>query len=405
LNLFSPPSADRYSDFEFILLHVLGGENRPDRLLRIGVRPLIIDRYLIREISKPLTAICAFLVVIFASYRAAQYLAQAVAGLIAGKIVLYLVLLKIAIALEVLLPTTLFLSVVLVLGRLYADSEMTALFACGVGIGRIFKAVIYLAIPLAILVACLSLYVRPWAYQQSYVLTAMAKTSLDIGKWKEGNFYKIPGMDRVIYADQIEQESKRAEGVFIQSDQGDRVQVIYAKKVQQYDDSNGKPLLIFEDGYVYELSRTGEKGYFMKFQHSTMSIDFGKTKQMAYKRKAASTLKLSRSKDLEDIAEYQWRLSTPISTLLLALLGIPLSRTAPRKGKYTKLVAAVLVLAVYYNTSAMAKDWVGQGVVGPGVGIWWVVVLLAIVVLVLSVQPKLAFEWSQIRQRFLTKKL
>ncbi|MCG6916701.1 MAG: LPS export ABC transporter permease LptF [Deltaproteobacteria bacterium] len=367
---------------------------------------MIIDRYLIREISKPLIAICAFLVVIFASYRAAQYLAEAVAGLISGKTVLYLVLLKIAIAMEVLLPTTLYLSVVIVIGRLYEDSEMTALFACGVGIGRVFRAVIYLSVPLAILVACLSLYVRPWAYQQSYVLTAMAKTALDIGKWKEGNFYKIPGMNRVIYADRIEQEKKRAEGVFIQSDQGDRVQVIYAKEVQQYsDDSNGKPLLIFRDGYLYEFSRTGEQGHFMKFKQSTMSIYFGKTKPLEYKRKAAPTLQLARSNDLEDIAEYQWRLSTPISTLLLALLAIPLSRTAPRRGKYAKLVTAVLVLAVYYNTSAMAKDWVEQGVVGPVVGIWWVVVLLAIVGLILSIQPRLVFQWRRIKQRLLSKKL
>ena len=366
---------------------------------------MIIDRYLIREISKPLIAICTFLVVIFASYRAAQYLAEAVAGLIAGKIVLYLVLLKIAIVMEVLVPATLYLSVVIVLGRLYADFEMTALFACGVGIGRIFKAVIYLAVPLALLVACLSLYVRPWAYEQSYVLTAMAKTALDIGKWKEGNFYEIPGMDRVIYADKINQGKKQAEGVFIQSDQGDKVQVIYAKKVQQYDDDrNNKPLLIFQDGYVYEFSRTGEEAHFMKFQQSTMSIDSGKTKPMEYKRKAASTWKLARSVDLEDIAEYQWRLSTPMSTLLLALLGIPLSRTAPGKGKYAKLVAAVLVLAVYYNTSALAKDWVEQGVVGPVVGIWWVVVLLAIMVLILSIQPKLMFHWGQIRQRLFAKK-
>ena len=93
-----------------------------------------------------------------------------------------------------------------------------------------------------------------------------------------------------------------------------------------------------------------------------------------------------------------------MSTLLLALLGIPLSRTAPGKGKYAKLVAAVLVLAVYYNTSAMAKDWVEQGVVGSVVGIWWVVVLLAIVVLILSIQPKLMFQWGQIRQRLSAKK-
>jgi len=51
----------------------------------------------------------------------------------------------------------------------------------------------------------------------------------------------------------------------------------------------------------------------------------------------------------------------------------------------------------------MAKDWVEQGVVGPGVGIWWVVVLLAIVVLVLSIQPRLMFKWDQIKQRLFSK--
>ena len=367
---------------------------------------MIIDRYLIREISKPFIAICASLVVIFASYRAAQYLAEAVAGLFGGKTVLYLILLKVATAMEVLVPTTLFLSVVIALGRLYADSEMTALFACGVDIGRVFKAVIYLSVPVALLVAFLSLYVRPWAFQRGYELTAMAKTALDIGKWKEGNFYKIPGMDRVIYADKIEREKKEAEGVFIESDQGDKVQVIYAKKVQQYEDyRKDKPLLVFQDGYVYEFSRTGEEGHFMKFEQSTMSLDSGKTKPVEYKRKAVSTWKLARSSDLEDIAEFQWRLSTPLSTLLLALLGIPLSRTAPRKGKYAKMVAAVLVLAVYYNTCAMAKDWVEQGVVGPLPGIWWVVGLLAVVVLILSVQPKLRFYWGQARQRWFSRGL
>jgi lipopolysaccharide export system permease protein len=360
---------------------------------------LILDRYLIREISKPLIAICAFLVVIFASYRAAQYLAEAVAGLFGGKIVLYLVLLKIATTLEVLVPVTLFLSIVIALGRLYTDSEMTALFACGVGIGRVFKAVICLSVPLALFVGC------PWAFQRGYELTAMAKTALDIGKWKEGNFYKIPGMDRVIYADKIEPGKKEADGVFIESDQGDKVQVIYAKKVQQYkDDRDDKPLLVFQDGYVYEFSRTGEEGYFMKFQQSTMSLDLGKTKPLEYKRKAVPTWKLARSSDLEDIAEFQWRLSAPISTLLLALLGIPLSRTAPRKGKYAKMVGAVLVLAVYYNTCALAKDWVEQGVVGPLVGIWWVVVLLAVAVLILSVWPKLIFHWTQARQRLMSRK-
>lgn len=358
---------------------------------------LIIDRYLMREICKPLVAVCTLLVVIFGSYKAAQYLADAVAGLISGKIVIYLVLLKIAVTLEVLLPITLFLSVVVALGRMYADSEITALYACGIGIGRVLRAVLFLAVAFAVLVACLSLYVRPWAYQKAYRLKAQAKTALDITKWKEDSFYRLPGMNRVIYADEINHEKSWAEGVFIQSDHDDKVRVICAKKVYQHTgDESGKKLMVFVEGYLYEFSRIGDEGHIMKFRQSTLSIEPKGMKPVEYKRKAASSMELARATDPEDIAEFQWRLSAPISTVLLALLGIPLSRTAPRKGKYAKLVAAVLILAIYYNTGAMAKNWVEQGVIGSMPGIWWVVVLLAVLVLVLLFQPHLSFhQWRQ----------
>jgi lipopolysaccharide export system permease protein len=101
---------------------------------------------------------------------------------------------------------------------------------------------------------------------------------------------------------------------------------------------------------------------------------------------------LARSDKSKDIAELQWRLSTPLSTILLALLGVPLSRASPRQGKYAKVVAAVLVYAVYYNISAMAKTWVEQGVVGSIPGIWWVQIILAGLLLALLFQPTLAFR-------------
>ncbi len=102
----------------------------------------------------------------------------------------------------------------------------------------------------------------------------------------------------------------------------------------------------------------------MKFKQSTMALEPPEIKPVEYKRKAASTMRLFRSKKARDVAELQWRLSTPLATILLALLGVPLSRTAPRQGKYAKMGTAVLIYAVYYNTSAMAKKWVDQGVVG-----------------------------------------
>ncbi|MGB5209235.1 MAG: LptF/LptG family permease, partial [Gammaproteobacteria bacterium] len=107
---------------------------------------------------------------------------------------------------------------------------------------------------------------------------------------------------------------------------------------------------------------------------------------VGYKTKTADTLTLYRSDDPDDKAEFQWRISTPISVLLLTILAVPLSRSRPRQGRYAGLVIALLVYALYFNMVTVARTWVEQG---SAVSIWWAPGLLALAVLV-AYQP-----WGQ----------
>jgi len=131
---------------------------------------LILGRYIVREISVPLLAVGTVLITIFAGYSAVRFLNDAVNGLLTGKTVVLLIGLKALIALEVLLPVTLYLSVVLALGRLHADSEITGMEACGLGPWRIITPIFLLSLLLALVVTGLSLYARPWAYAKTYSL-------------------------------------------------------------------------------------------------------------------------------------------------------------------------------------------------------------------------------------------
>jgi lipopolysaccharide export system permease protein len=350
---------------------------------------LILTRYIIREIRSPMVAICVLLIVVFGSYSAAQYLADAVGGLLPPGAVILLIMLKIAIALEVLLPTTLYLSVVISLGRMYRDSEMIALESCGVGISRILKSVFYYAAIVAFLVAGLSCYVRPWAYERIYWWKAQAKSNFDISRIEAGHFYELQEGDLVIFAGKVKRARNRGENVFLRSKDAERLQVIYAKRAYQgVEETSGNQVLLLQDGYLYEFALNGGKGNVTEFQKATYVLVPKKIIPDKYRRKAAPTSLLVRSDNLEDIAEMQWRFSTPISAILLGLLGVALSRTTPRKGKYGKLVTAVLVFAVYYNVSIVAKNWVEKGTVSPIPGMWWVPALLAALIV--------AMFWHQI---------
>jgi len=101
---------------------------------------------------------------------------------------------------------------------------------------------------------------------------------------------------------------------------------------------------------------------------------------IGYKRKAAPTWQLARSLAPDDVAELQWRLSTPLAAFLVGLLGFPLSRARPREGKYARLFLSALTYAVFYNLQLIAKTWVEQGVVKPIPGLWWPHVLMALLI-------------------------
>ena len=81
---------------------------------------------------------------------------------------------------------------------------------------------------------------------------------------------------------------------------------------------------------------------------------------------------LQKSDELEHVAEMQWRLGVPISTVLLALLAVPLARSRPREGRYGRIAIGLLVFIVYFNMLSAAKAWTEEGTLSPLLGLWWV---------------------------------
>jgi len=83
------------------------------------------------------------------------------------------------------------------------------------------------------------------------------------------------------------------------------------------------------------------------------------------------------SSDPEEVSELQWRISLERMTLLLAVLAIPLSALKPREGRYAKVAVGVVVYFLYSNLLSAARAWIEKEDVDPGLGLWWVHVLLA----------------------------
>ncbi len=366
------------------------GKSHPSHVPRKPNIPLIIERYIVREICAPLVIICTVLIVIFSGFSAVRFLNDAVNGLLSGGTVVTLVSLKVLIALEVLIPVTLYLAIVLALSRLYADGEITAMEAGGLSQKKLISAVLFLAILLALMVTGLSLHARPWAYGKMYLLETRGQNEFDIAKVEAGRFYEL-SHNLVFFAEELDPARNQARNVWVWEFGPEKRRVTSARSAfQTSGPGEGQKAIVFQEGSHYSLNLKTGTDHLVGFQENVLQLEPPRIPPAKHRRKAASTEHLATSTAPADIAELQWRFSTGISTVLMALLAIPLSRVAPRRGKYGKVVAAIILFFVFYNLSLIAKTWVEKQVVGAVPGIWWVTLLNAgLVLLLLPVQSPL----------------
>jgi lipopolysaccharide export system permease protein len=351
-----------------------------------------IERYIVREILKPLSAVVAILALLFACFSGARYLAEAVTESLGMAAMLKLVTLKTVIALEVMVPVALYAAVVIALGRLHRDQEIVAMRAAGVSAASMLRAVLWLSVPIGLVVGVLSMAGRPWAYAGSYLVEARAEAEFDAERMQAGRFYGNEDSARVTYVQAKTAAAGGMQGVFLYRRRDGASEVIVAERGEQIQAAlDRRAQLHLHDGMIYKLMHGSAADSTVTFRQL---VYFLKDPEAAvgYKRKAASTRELLGSDRPPDIAELQWRLSRPLATVLLALIAVPLSRTSFRQGKHERAAAAALVFAVYYNLSGLAQTWVEQAAVGAFPGVWWLQALMFVVVL-LFLRTELRHSW------------
>lgn len=355
---------------------------------------MIIQRYLIREILKPLMVVLGVLVILFTSYGAQSFLSDAVNALLPTNMLVQLVGLRTLIALDVLIPISLYLSVVLAFGRLWSDSEFTAMFAVGHSPGRVLGVVVAFSSCVALVVGGLSLFARPWAYEQRHRLSDRAAAALNTEDMEAGTFYVDDPGHRTIFIERRAHRGAPGQDVFVQLQFGGSTRIIHAGSAKEVPDAGleGSELR-FTDAHVYEIGRAGrDSNLVLNVRDLVLHIPSPQIGSPEYSSNAATTAHLAGSHSNPDTAEFQWRLSTSCSTLLLGALAVPLARSRPRQRKHAKIGTAILLYAGYYLFYDSAVTWVRSGALPAFPGVWLAPALLAVMLIAALLGPRLAWR-------------
>ncbi|MCW8829745.1 MAG: LPS export ABC transporter permease LptF [Gammaproteobacteria bacterium] len=338
---------------------------------------MIIRRYLLREVTLNFLGVALLLSVMVFSTTLIRLLNDILEGRYPTDILLMLFALKGVGNLVFILPLAFFLAVMLAFGRLYRDSEMVVLGACGVRPGQLLRMVAMLGTGIALLVGVLSLYFAPWVDRYAESLVAEASARTEIEGVIPGQFNVTGEGGPVIYAESFDGEERRLKGLFVNYSEGKlQYQLTAEQAYEQIDRKSGRRYLVLMDGYRYE-GTPGMKGYrIMHFREHGLLIQDQVPADATPPRDAYSTGQLLASSSPADMAELQWRLALPVGTLLLGLLAVPLSKTSPRRGRFGGLALGFMIYLIYNNLLLVAKSSLSRGEVSAYIGMWWVQVLL-----------------------------
>lgn len=359
----------------------------------------IIDRYMLREFVINLVAVTGVLWLIYISTRFARYLADAAVGNMPADVIFSLLGLSSLGALSILLPIGAFLAVMLSLGRMSSDNELTVMSACGISSLRIMRNVLLFAGTIALIVAVLSLFVVPGVLSDRYELQEKAKISANTTGLIAGSFKESEDGDWTFYSQGLSANKQFMENVFIEIEREDKPLIFRSETGHfEIDSQTGDKFLVLEEGYRYE-GKAGDQDFTIaQFASHSLLIEKGQEGEVRERHKAMPTAELLQRGQPRDIAEVQWRTAAALMTLLLCLAAIPLANAGPRQGRYAGFVPAVLIYIIYSNLLGVNRAWVAKGEIPLWLGGIWVHILMLIVLLLLLNRQTLRRYLSRFKQ-------
>lgn len=336
-------------------------------------------RYVARETALTWAAVAGVLVLVIVVNRFAVYLGQAASGQIPAAASFVLLGLSVLGLLEIVVPVSLFLAVMLTLGRLYRDNEATAAFACGLTPRRLYRPFVALGSVATLALVGLAIWASPWAHARAHRLEVHARSEAQVSVLVPGRFKELAGGNGVFYVGGIAADRTTLTQVFAELHEEGKPVVLTAPRGRMVvTPATGERHLELADGHRYSGQAGALDWTVTRFRHADLLVQPGRPTPGGADLDRLSTAALAARSDPAARAALQWRIAQPFAVLVLLLIAVPLAHVRPRQGRYARLVPAILVYLVYFNLLGVARVWVAQGTAPAIPGLWWVPGLAAL---------------------------
>lgn len=336
-----------------------------------GVLSVIIIRYLVRETLKSQLAILFILLLIFFCQKLVRILGAAVDGEVPTNLVLTLLGLGVPEMAQLILPLSLFLAILMTLGRLYTESEITVMHACGLSKAVLVKAAMVLMLFTSLVAAVNVIWLGPWSSRYQDEVTQNAKAN--------------PGT-AALAAGQFQTSSDGSAVLFLEDVKGNQFGNVFLAQLRPK--GNARPSVVLADSGHMEQHKDGsqvvtlDKG--TRFEGTALLRDFRITDFTNYQALVGYKEATLDPNDAEQSsftglfgndsptfrAELHWRMTLVFSVLVMALMVVPLSVVNPRQGRVLSMLPAMLLYLIFFLLQSSLKSSGAKGRLDPAVWMW-----------------------------------
>ncbi|WP_144980399.1 LPS export ABC transporter permease LptF [Halomonas sp. C22] len=336
---------------------------------------MILFRYLTREVLLTMSAVAGILLLVIMGSRFIRYFSDAAEGDFPVTILGSLMVFHLPGFMELILPLSFFLGILLAYGQLYMNSEITVMVACGMSPTRLLRVTLLPASVVAVLVGLCSLWLTPAGALQTEATLEEQRSRLDVSVLAPGRFQDFGG-GRTAYITDFSSDGRQMQEVLVheQARPGAEQPHSYVTRAgsgyQETSVETGSRFLVLENGERYGVTPGLLNAERLTFERYTLRLGLSRDRQELDSLEYASTLELWNDASPRAQAQFQWRVGLPLMVFVLALLAQPLSRVNPRQGRFAKLLPAVFLYVAYLSLLLAAVDAIGGGSLPTAIGVW-----------------------------------
>ncbi|RIK89760.1 MAG: hypothetical protein DCC71_25840 [Proteobacteria bacterium] len=278
-------------------------------------------------------------------------------------------------------PVGFLFGILAAVGRLSSDSEVTAMRACGLGLGTLFGPVLAIGVGIALLTGLLMIRVEPAARRE--LRSVLADVASRGAILEPGRFRTIGG--RVVYVQSRDRENRLKRIVVADRSNPKRPFLIFAESGRfSFDAEQMRMRLELEHGDVHLESADPTTHRQIAFRRLDYSIDAASLFDRARSARP-SEMNLSQLADriagratdpwmdrgpAQYEAHYHRRLAIPFAPFVFAALGVPLGLRRSRAARSWGVLVCVGLVVAYYTLLTFGQ-FVGESGRVPAVLALW----------------------------------